>query len=167
VKRIQQSSDGITCSDSQENELAEDDDEIVDRYADDMQHLLVVYDIIHSPSYQVPVLYVTFKPCAPSVRPLSGPTNLDNVYELLAPASLQPQIQSIGVMGALSMADHPVTGTAAYFVHPCRTAEAMEAVTGNEYVTPQKYLLIWIGLVGQSVGLEVPIELAEVVTTAI
>jgi ubiquitin-like-conjugating enzyme ATG10 len=93
--------------------------------------------------------------------------NLDKVYGLLAPVSLRPQMQSIGVMGALGMTDHPVTGTAAYFVHPCRTAEALEAVTGHECVSPQRYLLLWIGLVGQSVGLDIPTELAEATIAAI
>ena len=65
------------------------------------------------------------------------------------------------------MTDHPVAGTTAYLVHPCRTVEAMKAVTGNECMSPQKYLLVWIGLVGQSVGLDVPIELAEAMTVAV
>lgn len=64
-------------------------------------------------------------------------------------------------MGALSMTDHPVTGMPAYFVHPCRTAEAMDAVTEHRNVTPDGYLLMWLGMVGPSVGLDVPIELAE------
>ena len=70
-------------------------------------------------------------------------------------------MQAAGVMGALSMTDHPVTSTPTYFIHPCRTAEAMEAVTGGKDVTPEEYLLMWLGLVGPSVGLKFPIELAE------
>lgn len=167
VKRIKQTSDAHYHLDDEEDELFEDDNEVMDRDSDDAHHLLVIYDIVHSPTYQVPVLYVTFMLCTSSARSFSSQINLDKVYELLAPGLLRPQMQSIGVMGALSMTDHPATGAAAYFVHPCRTVEAMDAVTGHEHVSPQKYLLMWIGLVGQSVGLEVPMKLAEAMMEAV
>lgn len=68
-------------------------------------------------------------------------------------------------MGALSMTDHPITSTPAYFIHPCRTAEAMEPVTEGPRTTPEMYLLRWIGIIGQSVGLDVPSELAQEIET--
>lgn len=66
-------------------------------------------------------------------------------------------------MGALSVTDHPVFSTPAYFVHPCRTAEAMKAVNGGGKIQPQEYLLRWMGIIGQSVGLSVPVELAQAI----
>ena len=121
----------------------------------------MIYDIIHSPSYQVPVLYVTFQQ-----QPLDqgrGRSILspEEVYDLLVPSSRKTQMQAVGVMGALSTTDHPVAGKPAYFVHPCRTAEAMNAVIGGKDVKPAEYLMMWLGLVGASVGLDVPIELAK------
>ena len=64
------------------------------------------------------------------------------------------------MLGALSMTDHPITGLPAYFVHPCRTAEAMRGMLDGE-VKPEAYLLMWFGLIGGGVGLEVPVELAR------
>lgn len=91
----------------------------------------------------------------------------DSVYELLVPASHRPQMQAVGVMGAVSMTDHPVTGLPCWFVHPCRTAEAMGAMTGPggaRVVDRRKYLLMWMGLVGGGVGLNVPIKVVEVMS---
>ena len=137
------------------------DDEVVNQTQDGGQDLLIIYDIAHSPSYQVPVLYITFKPYSSNDTALSILPSLDEVYDLLSPRSLQAQMQAVGVVGAVSMTDHPVSGAPAYFVHPCRTAEAMETVTGHKSMSPARYLLLWMGLVGQGVGLDVPTELAE------
>lgn len=69
-------------------------------------------------------------------------------------------------MGALSMSEHPVTGIPAYFVHPCRTQEAMSPLL--EYASRDakpcsgmQYLLLWFGVIGASVGLSVPIGVAK------
>ena len=69
-------------------------------------------------------------------------------------------------MGALSMTDHPISGLPVYFVHPCRTAEAMKDVLSGKLaegraVKPEVYLIMWMGLVGGAVGLNVPVALAE------
>lgn len=70
-------------------------------------------------------------------------------------------MQSIGPLGALSMTDHPVLGMPAYFVHPCRTADAMKAVIGGQEIDGRQYLLAWIGLIGGGVGLDVPVGVAQ------
>lgn len=82
------------------------------------------------------------------------------------PASYRPQINSIGVVGALSMTEHPISGLPAYFIHPCLTAEAMDSVQEHKCARdPEGYLMLWLGLVGPGVGLEVPVELAEAMTS--
>ena len=144
----------------------EDDDEALTRLSDAATQALVTYDIVHSPSYQVPVLYLTCMQFHPKGQRPGALPPLDEVYELLVAPSQSPQMQSVGVMGALSMTDHPISGMPAYFVHPCRTSEAMSAVTAGKDVTPEQYLLMWLGLVGPSVGLEVPVELAESITNS-
>ena len=116
------------------------------------------YDVVHSATYQVPVLYLTIEHTGRDR--LNTP---DSVYGLLVPASHRPQMQAVGVMGAVSMADHNVTGLPCWFVHPCRTGEAMDAMLspcGGRVVDrdSRKYLLMWMGLVGGGVGLNVPIE---------
>lgn len=146
----------------------EEDQEALEESTRPEHDLLISYDIVYSPTYQVPVLYITFQQPPGASTADAGtitPTSIDRVYELLVPAPAQAQIKDIGIMGALSMTDHPVAGTPAYFVHPCRTAEVMSELFGApDDGAPDDwnmYLLIWIGLVGGSVGLHVPAELAE------
>lgn len=143
-----------------EQALHEDDEEALDRSNSEIEPFLVNYDIVLSPTYQVPVLYVTFEDTRLGLRHLPSPVE---VYDLLVPESYRPQIDGIGVMGALSLTDHPVLGCPAYFMHPCRTAEAMKQVSGGLNLEPEDYLLRWFGLIGQGVGLEIPIELAVAV----
>lgn len=50
-----------------------------------------------------------------------------------------------------------------FFIHPCRTAEVMEAVVGRQTVAAYDYLLLWLGALGKSVGLNIPLALADVV----
>lgn len=144
---------------SEDTAINEDDEEALPPATVPPKQPLVVYDIAHSPSYQVPVLYITFRDLASPNRGLPSP---GQVYELLVPSAYRTQVDSVGTMGALSMTDHPTTATPAYFVHPCRTAEAMDAIAGGRKLRPIEYLLQWIGAIGQSVGLGVPLELARV-----
>ncbi|EMC91187.1 hypothetical protein BAUCODRAFT_79865, partial [Baudoinia panamericana UAMH 10762] len=120
--------------------------------------VIIIYDIVHSPSYNVPVLYITLSP-----RSDGATRSLDAVYDLLVPQSQWGSLQSVSVMGGLSMTDHPVTTLPAYFVHPCRTAEAMAAVTAGRTVTPTEYLVVWLGLIGSTVGLHMPVSVAKAV----
>ncbi|KAK5705662.1 hypothetical protein LTR17_021486 [Elasticomyces elasticus] len=119
----------------------------------------VVHDIVYSPSYHVPVLYI-------SLLPGTG----TDIHDLLVPTSHKAPLQHAGgPLGALSLTDHPVTGMPAYFVHPCRTGEGMAAITMSSVdggqVNSVEYLMRWLGLVGPSVGLFVPVALAEALGT--
>ena len=124
--------------------------------------LRVDYDIVHSPSYQVPLLYVTVKSYDnQGWKPLQ--LLVDEAYRLLTPRVNREQLRNVGVVGALSITDHPVSGLPVYFVHPCRTGEAMEAVmisTKKASTKPEAYLMLWMGIIGSSVGLDMPVDLA-------
>jgi ubiquitin-like-conjugating enzyme ATG10 len=48
-----------------------------------------------------------------------------------------------------------------FFIHPCQTAEVMEASVGRKDVTPEEYLIMWIGALGKCVGLNVPLALMQ------
>lgn len=143
--------------DDNDNDDDDDDNEAVPRRTRTAP--LVVYDLVHSPSYQVPVLYVTIENL-----PFAGLPSLDLAYDLLVPAEYKMQLKAVGVLGSLSMAEHLMTGSPAYFVHPCRTAEAMGPVVSRGGLKPEEYLLAWIGMVGASVGLNVPAAMAQRIT---
>jgi ubiquitin-like-conjugating enzyme ATG10 len=132
------------------------------------EHMQVVQcDIAYSPSYQVPVLYLTFAERSTNRNVPLPPPN--EVYKVLVPDGFKSAIRSVGVMGALSMAEHPTTGSPAYFVHPCRTQEVISPLLQNAdpskpEADPRKamnYLLLWFGVIGASVGLSVPISVAR------
>jgi ubiquitin-like-conjugating enzyme ATG10 len=61
------------------------------------------YSIVLSPSYQVPVLYFTSAGSTSSVA-----FTIDDVYSLLVEPSRRAEIESIGVMGAISYAVCPL-----------------------------------------------------------
>lgn len=126
----------------------------------------VAYDIVHSPSYQVPMLYLTFINLATNKSlPLPSP---DEIYKTLVPEDFKGQMREVGVMGALSMAEHPLLGTPAFFVHPCRTQDAMAPLIENAeessgHQRAVRYLMLWLGMIGANVGLSVPTSVAQAI----
>ncbi|KAJ6137661.1 Atg10p [Penicillium samsonianum] len=115
--------------------------------------LQIDYDILLSPTYQVPVLYFSLR------WHNHGPLGLDEVYQYVVPERYRQELKNVGVMGGISMGYHPDSGAPAFFVHPCNTADAMANIADAQSVTPGSYLLIWLGLVGHCVNLHVPHEL--------
>ncbi|GLA63476.1 hypothetical protein AtubIFM55763_009912 [Aspergillus tubingensis] len=91
-----------------------------------------------------------------------GPLGIDAVYQHLVPEQYRKELQSIGIMGGISFGYHPDSGTPAFFVHPCQTTDAMRHIAGQLCLTPETYLMIWLGLVGNRLGLQLPKELFTV-----
>lgn len=60
--------------------------------------LQVDYDIVLSPTYQVPVLYLVLR-----WHHHDGPVGLDAVYQYVVPKQYQTEVKSVGVMGAISV----------------------------------------------------------------
>ncbi|KAJ5650054.1 Autophagy-related protein 3 [Penicillium longicatenatum] len=116
--------------------------------------LQVDYDIVLSPTYQVPVLYFALR-----WHHYDGPVGLDAVYRYVVPEQYQRELKSVGIMGGISFGYHPESGSPAFFVHPCNTADAMAQVTDARSATAGTYLLIWLGLVGHCVNLHISREL--------
>ncbi|CAK43368.1 hypothetical protein An18g06610 [Aspergillus niger] len=79
-----------------------------------------------------------------------GPLGIDAVYQYLVPEQYRKELQSIGIMGD--------SGTPAFFVHPCQTTDAMRHIARQLCLTPEIYLIIWLGLVGNRLGLQLPKE---------
>ncbi|KAG9833815.1 hypothetical protein KCU68_g11951, partial [Aureobasidium melanogenum] len=120
------------------------DEEAIIKYSQNGSFVTVHYDILLSPSYRVPVVYMTASP----------PLPVSLFFDLVVPHHFRDAMRETGVMGALSMTDHPLTGMPAYFVHPCRTADTMCATKSGD-IHVQDYMLLWLGIVGASVGLNV------------
>ncbi|KAK7510632.1 uncharacterized protein IWZ02DRAFT_494595 [Phyllosticta citriasiana] len=116
----------------------------------------VEYSIYSSPSYRVPVLYI-------GIQDYDGgaTTSIDRMGELLIPPQFKSQIEKVGIIGAVSMTNHPVTDMAVFFVHPCNTADALEAAASTLNPSPLEYLQLWFGIVGACVGLDFPLALTS------
>ena len=126
---------------------------------------VVQCDIAYSSAYQVPVLYLTL--AQRSTNQSIALPSPGEVYEILVPGSFKSPMRSVGVIGALSMAEHPITGSPAYFVHPCRTQDALSPLIDNaspdaKQCSGMQYLLLWFGVIGASIGLNVPISVAKI-----
>ncbi|KKZ64820.1 hypothetical protein EMCG_09267 [[Emmonsia] crescens] len=125
--------------------------------------LQVEYNIMLSPTYQVPILYFfVHNVINNSNISAKGPEGLlDIVYNRLVPTQYRSELKDVGIMGGLSIGHHPLSDLPVCFVHPCNTPDALRDVAGNRevVVTTETYLLLWLGLVGNCVGLHVPSEL--------
>ncbi|EGE08973.1 hypothetical protein TEQG_07967 [Trichophyton equinum CBS 127.97] len=148
----------------------EDDPDALVRQPVSTRKCEVEYHVMLSPTYRVPVLYFFLLGGPPS-----GPNQLHNMYNSLVPTQFRSKLRDVGVMGGVSITvslypvkgssektndkNHPLTGIPVYFVHPCATSEALESVAGDKEQTTETYLLLWIGLVGNCVGLNIPLEL--------
>lgn len=116
---------------------------------------VVVFDIIYSPSYQVPVLYFTLKDLPPDTE-----LSIEVVETLLVPEAIRSQVRSVGVLGGISRADHPVSALVSFFIHPCRTIDTMQCLQPHILEDPEKYLFAWFGIIGAAVGLNIPLSMA-------
>ena len=76
------------------NELEQ---EVCTRSDSNSHEVKVVYSVVLSPSYQVPVLWIHLFDV-----PSSAPTGLEALYQYLVPTSAIPALRSVGVIGALS-----------------------------------------------------------------
>ncbi|KAE8350175.1 autophagy-related protein Atg10 [Aspergillus coremiiformis] len=145
---------GSVDIDEGQMEIYEDDPEALIRPSDSSNCLQIEHDIVLSPTYQVPVLYFTLRRGS-HPRPLG----IDEVYQYLVPDQYTKELQDVGVMGGITFGYHPQSGTPAFFVHPCNTADAMRQIASQKRVTPEEYLVIWLGMVGNRLSLNLPHEL--------
>ncbi|OAX78006.1 hypothetical protein ACJ72_07687 [Emergomyces africanus] len=122
--------------------------------------LQVEYNIMLSPTYHVPILYFFLHNTNNTSSDLSvkSPEGLlDVVYNRLVPTQYRSELKGVGIMGGLSIGHHPLSGFPVYFVHPCNTPDALRDVAGSgEVITTETYLILWLSLVGNCVGLHVP-----------
>lgn len=122
----------------------------------------VEYHVVHSMSYQVPVLYfnATFS---------SGQTlALEDVWELLSSELVSRDTDKWGL---LTQQEHPYLGRPFYHIHPCRTAtvmsKAMQCLARNgeeerEGRTKEggNYLITWLSTFAPVIGLEFSMKYA-------
>lgn len=181
-----------------EEEEEEEDPECLPKFPPTTTHpstdptTTIIYDIIYSPTYRVPVLYI-HKPPPPAITPPDDDNNDDdddNDNDNPDPFLTHLQNSSSSAV-LLSLIDHPTTGKPVYFIHPCRTQEAIAEILssssssssstrrlgqngsggGEEEEEEERgggeggmqWFMAWWGCIGNSAGLSVPMELARMV----
>ncbi|KAF1953941.1 hypothetical protein CC80DRAFT_527021 [Byssothecium circinans] len=133
-------------------ELDEDDEEAL--AVPSTPQPVIHYDIVLSPTYRVPVLYISIKDTFHRYPP-----TMSTLYDAIVPSEYAAQTNDFGVIGGITIADHPITNTPVYFIHPCKTAEVLEASSGGREMETSAYLLLWIGAMGRCVGFDMPLVL--------
>ena len=119
------------------------------------------YHVVHSVSYQVPVLY--FNATLPNGCPLS----LDDTWRLL----LSPELvaKETDRWRLVTQQEHPHLGRPFYHIHPCHTAavmsQAMQCISkrsgGKEEAKLGNYLVTWLSTFAPVVGLHFSIKYAQ------
>lgn len=147
---------------SEADEIEEDEeDEAELRPGIGSPQTVIQYDIILSPAYSLPTLYFSLL----SPNPTFSIPSLDTLYTHIIPVSFTNQTSAVGVIGGVTITDHPITHRPVYFIHPCQTAAVLRAsVEEGKKVEPLDYLVLWMGAMGSCVGLSVPVGLVTAPT---
>ncbi|KAF2441246.1 hypothetical protein P171DRAFT_92817 [Karstenula rhodostoma CBS 690.94] len=130
----------------------DDDDERLHSTANNTP--LIHYDVLLSSSYTVPVLYFYISDALHRYPP-----TMDTLYMHIIAPEYVDQTKDVGVLGGITITDHPIFNRPVFFIHPCRTAEVIQASLGGRDISSFEYLLMWIGAMGKSVALDVQVDL--------
>ncbi|KAL2212351.1 hypothetical protein CC79DRAFT_1393579 [Sarocladium strictum] len=144
--------DNLTSADKDMLDAEEDDEAalVAPKTTPDFGH--VVYEIHLHPTYRVPCLWFSLKSL-----PLDEPSfDIDTVFRRLVPDAYKDGLRRQGSVGGISADHHPMTGVPTFFLHPCLVGENMLQFSCSK----KDYLMVWLGLTGNCVGLNVPKEMA-------
>ncbi|KAJ3696805.1 hypothetical protein LUZ61_000510 [Rhynchospora tenuis] len=140
------------CGRSANDELT-DEATLVDVYNHDAH--LYDFHVVYSFTYRVPVLY--FRGYKSDGCQLS----LDEIKEELPSHAVQILEKSKWTF--MTQEEHPYLNTPWYTLHPCGTGDWMKLLLSStsygEKVSLIQYLPAWLSVIGQTVGLRVPLEL--------
>lgn len=179
----------------EEEEEEEEDPECLPKFPSTTTHpstdptttTTIIYDIIYSPTYRVPILYI-HKPPPPPITLRDDDNNDDDDNDDNNPDPFLTHLQNSSSSAVLlSLIDHPTIGKPVYFIHPCRTQEAIAEILSSSLSSATRRLgkngsgggeeeeergggeggmqwfMAWWGCIGNSAGLSVPMELARMV----
>lgn len=106
------------------------------------------FSIVYSDVWRVPVIYFT-------VQLMDGaPCSRDEVVNILRQQS--PQNWVADSWDFVSCDEHPMAGTPAFFLHPCRTRERFQVLSANGQWTASMQLWSWMSLIFPSLGFSIP-----------
>ncbi|KMT10132.1 hypothetical protein BVRB_5g118950 [Beta vulgaris subsp. vulgaris] len=115
------------------------------------------FHAVYSSSYRIPMLF--FRGYSSDGQSLM----LDQIEKDLPPSSVQVLTDSKWTF--ITQQEHPYLNRPWYTLHPCGTSELMKlllsdtSVSGDK-VTAEWYLISWLSVVSQVVGLRMPLQMA-------
>lgn len=113
------------------------------------------FSIVYSDVWKVPVIYFT-------VQQMSGaPCSRDEVVDILRQQSPQNRVEDS--WDFVSYDEHPMTGTPAFFLHPCRTQERLQLLRCRAQWKQSAQLWSWMSLVFPSLGFAIPAKTFQLV----
>ncbi|KAK7301471.1 hypothetical protein RJT34_12336 [Clitoria ternatea] len=120
------------------------------------------FHIIYSPSFRVPVLYFRAYHSDGRLLPL-------NETEKNLPDH-SAKLRSENKWTFITHEEHPYLNRPWYKLHPCGTSDWMnllfssDTTTNKNDVDIEQYLVSWFSVVGQVVGLKIPLEMLETIS---
>ncbi len=116
------------------------------------------YHVVHSVSYQVPILYFT-------ASYLNGQAlTLEQIWDLITPDYVS---HGTDKWGMVTQQEHPYLGRPFYHIHPCHTATVVgralqcSSRVGGDTPPTSNYLMTWLSTFAPVVGLEFSIKYAH------
>lgn len=123
-------------------------------------HEVHYYDfhIVYNNSYRIPVLYFRGYHCD------GQPLLLDEIEKDLPANSAKLLTESKWTF--ITQEEHPHLNRPWFTLHPCGTNELMRILLSNtclskDEVMGERYLISWVSLVSQVVGLSIPLQMAS------
>ncbi|CAH2054630.1 unnamed protein product [Thlaspi arvense] len=122
------------------------------------------FHVVYSASYGVPVLY--FRGYCSGGQPLT----LDVIKEDLPSCSVSLLLESKWTF--ITQEEHPYLNRPWFKLHPCGTEEWIKLLSQSSsgaacQMPVELYLVSWFSVVGQVVGLRIPLEMLNLRTSAI
>jgi len=113
------------------------------------EKITVEYNVLYNMCHSVPVL--SFEAYNSSGKALS----LEDIMKCVVSPHHSEQVHDRQYETITSM-EHPIKGSHCYILHPCKTAELMAQIPSRQNVTEVtvSYLLTWLSVFGQVVGLK-------------
>lgn len=109
------------------------------------------FHIVYSSSYRVPVLYFR------GYRS-DGQLLLFKEIEKDLPAS-SSKVLTESKWTFITQMEHPYMKRPWFMLHPCGTNELMRLLLQGDKLADEKYMISWLSVVGQVVGIKVPLQM--------
>lgn len=114
------------------------------------------FHIVYSSSYGIPVLYFR------GYNSVGQTLMLDQIEKDLPPSSVEVLTESKWTF--ITQQEHPYLNRPWCTLHPCGTSDVMKLLLSNtsskDKVGAECYLISWLSVVSQVVGLRIPLQMA-------